>query len=459
MTIAKQPKRPQPKITINLVHGTWGRGLYPRSRSKVDTDRLKRRWFEDGSRFRSSLSKELARSGIAHEFRPFLWSGANSVRERDFAAKELATRLQSQQNEVENAQQVIISHSHGGNIALRALYHLIETKSTIYIVTIATPFLQLYEKSGERRESDIYRNVIKALVIPLSWVVLGAIGATASRYLLFDEMAAFHPLLSLVFALFTFLILLLIVFLLTNALVTWVANPWIVPPDSGDPGALQASERDFRPITIADLASYPEDYYAATHIHETFIDPLFNPQYRFLEETYQRTKAQILVLRGIDDEASLALAAGAIGARVATLLLSFISWFGKVSWVLMGAAITLLTVIQWGGHRIIPADFEDTLWLLGLVLVSIIGMINLTVIFLPGLFKSVYGRELLFGMSRIDVAANSVPDLKGDVQVETLPTRALSHNKIIHQLYDHPWCTAVIVRWLKERITFDYVIE
>jgi hypothetical protein len=66
---------------------------------------------------------------------------------------------------------------------------------------------------------------------------------------------------------------------------------------------------------------------------------------------------------------------------------------------------------------------------------------------------------VLFGMSRIDVAANSVPDLKGDVQVETLPTRALSHNKIIHQLYDHPWCTAVIVRWLKERITFDYVIE
>src|ERR1700731_5027811 len=87
-------------------------------------------------------------------------------------------------------------------------------------------------------------------------------------------------------------------------------------------------------------------------------------------------------------------------ARVATLLLSFISWFVKVLWVLMGAAITLLTVIQWGGHQIIPADFEDTLWLLGLVLVSIIGMINLTVIFLPGLFKSVYGRELLFGMSR-----------------------------------------------------------
>ena len=101
-------------LIITLVHGTWGRGFLPPLREEGT-------WFAAGSDFRKTLAGALNKHQLSFSMYPFLWSGANSVRERDRAAHELAEHLRAKQLEHSNSTQVVIAHSHGGNVALRAL--------------------------------------------------------------------------------------------------------------------------------------------------------------------------------------------------------------------------------------------------------------------------------------------------------------------------------------------------
>jgi hypothetical protein len=74
------------------------------------------------SAFLAHLSAELGE--IRHKITPLLWSGANSIFVRDTTAHVLAEHLSAEHAEHPQATQLIIAHSHGGNIALRALHHL-----------------------------------------------------------------------------------------------------------------------------------------------------------------------------------------------------------------------------------------------------------------------------------------------------------------------------------------------
>src|SRR5262249_47418936 len=107
------------KLLITLVHGTWLRGFLPKFRSSKRSF-----WFEGDSPFRSQLSSSLNCRDIPHKITPLLWSGANSIFVRDKTAHVLAEHLSAEHAEHPEATQLIIAHSHGGNIALRALYHL-----------------------------------------------------------------------------------------------------------------------------------------------------------------------------------------------------------------------------------------------------------------------------------------------------------------------------------------------
>ena len=135
----------QRQLLITLVHGTWGRGFFPR------LQRPNRRpfWFEDGSPFLARLSTEL--HDIPHKITPLLWSGANSIFVRDKTAHALAEHLATEHAEHPQATQLVIAHSHGGNIALRSLHHLqkralCEADSpNPFIVTLATPFIEVQE--------------------------------------------------------------------------------------------------------------------------------------------------------------------------------------------------------------------------------------------------------------------------------------------------------------------------
>src|SRR5262249_8221491 len=68
--------------------------------------------------------------------------GANSVHARDRAASELSEELRKDLQDP-NATAVIIAHSHGGNVALRALQDLESMAGRIRVITLATPFLRV----------------------------------------------------------------------------------------------------------------------------------------------------------------------------------------------------------------------------------------------------------------------------------------------------------------------------
>ena len=140
----------QHQLLITLVHGTWPHGFF---RTFFWTPRRRHRsplWFEDGSPFLSRLSTEL--HDIPHKITPLLWSGANSIFVRDKAAHVLAEYLLAEHAEHPQATQLVIAHSHGGNVALRALHHLEQRdvsqscadSANPLVVTLATPFIEVH---------------------------------------------------------------------------------------------------------------------------------------------------------------------------------------------------------------------------------------------------------------------------------------------------------------------------
>lgn len=94
------------EVLVTLVHGTWGR------RSP---------WHQPGSEFRRRLAGELRKRGFRARFRQFLWTGRNSVIERQRAARALRKDLCSPGGGSPEAPEFIIAHSHGGNVVVRAL--------------------------------------------------------------------------------------------------------------------------------------------------------------------------------------------------------------------------------------------------------------------------------------------------------------------------------------------------
>jgi hypothetical protein len=185
--------------------------------------------------------------------------------------------------------------------------------------------------------------------------------------------------------------------------------------------------------------------------------------------------SQMLVIRGVDDEASLALAAGSIGSRLGYLFLA-------------GLIPIILLVVFF----VPPSLFSG---LAGIVLCSPIFLV------LPGVIKSFFfGREFLVNWLVCDIAVDSVPDTSGQAEVITLiPVERASSERewtsvmlgvevksrvykrdlgqevissgfrfrrfgegggswrlsswqLRHRIYNHPHCVDEIVRWL-HRVT------
>ena len=146
-------------LFITLIHGTWPRGkwrdvlLTPFYEKWPSRFLPKWLWFADGSEFRSRLTAALSKRGLSAQISPFLWSGANSVGERDKAARELLEHIRTKQSDYPSCTQVVIAHSHGGNVALRALDQLGVTRDEIFIATIATPFVEIFRTKPSPAET------------------------------------------------------------------------------------------------------------------------------------------------------------------------------------------------------------------------------------------------------------------------------------------------------------------
>ena len=108
-------------IKVTLVHGTFAR---------------KAKWIREGS----PMTNALDAAGIGHQ--EFVWSGGNSHRARIKAAEELSGRLRCEREHEPGVRQAVVAHSHGGNVAIHAVWRLLQVRDgSIPVVALATPFL------------------------------------------------------------------------------------------------------------------------------------------------------------------------------------------------------------------------------------------------------------------------------------------------------------------------------
>jgi hypothetical protein len=119
-------------------------------------------WFEEGSLFFTRLTTEL--EDTPHKITALRWTGKNSIRARERAAHCLAEHLSTEETEHQEATRLIIAHSHGGNVALRALHQLKQRdasqlsgaeRPSPLVVTLATPFVEVHHSDFGDRPTNI----------------------------------------------------------------------------------------------------------------------------------------------------------------------------------------------------------------------------------------------------------------------------------------------------------------
>jgi hypothetical protein len=397
------------RCSIILVHGTWGRGFFPKRREVSLLPPNKRWWFEEGSQFHAGLDTALKSASLDWPIRAFLWSGANSVHDRDCAARELSQQLRKDLQDPD-ATAVIIAHSHGGNVALRALQHLGSTPNRVRVVTLATPFLRVFARKSFQLPAVLSVAIVLFLVFGLPVVLAPYVEA---RGLLF-------------------FVGLLICALLLGILGSIVSNTSAA-------------------LAIEEKANY---------------------------DTKDAAASRMLVIRGVDDEASLSLAAGMVGSRLTYFVL-------VVALPMLFPMTFILLTLIWFTSNL------DDIWVIRIF--ESFGLCALIFLFVPGAFKSAFGREFLVSGLVCHIVAESVPDTLG--QLEAITLRPIEAEKSVwlsiasgkppesewetymsgiefwhgpwfhggarlikpswqlrHRIYNHPDCVDEIVRWLR-RVT------
>jgi len=360
----------RPQLLITLVHGTWPRGLFPKiARFKQWVRRLLRRkhlgpppfWFEEGSPFWARLSTELG--NIPHKITPLIWSGANSIFVRDKTAHALVEHLLAEHSEHPQATQLVIAHSHGGNIALRALNHLQkheEAKSSNpLVVTLAAPFIEIHQANFGNRPT-IIRWMLIAIMMCLAIVV---------SYLLRD-------------------------------MVLLIAGALLVPPISLWWFARRAILRQYKVKRLSDAT-------------------------RIFDMTLSQSRRS-LVIRAVDDEASLILAVDAALNYLISRLLTYTFFLFVVGFV---AALWLSVGIFAGvpDSRSINHSLLDSIWWRAIAWTSIILVTSIPagilLLIMLALSRSVHGRELAVSPMDCQINTQSTPDADSLSKTVTLVRR------------------------------------
>jgi hypothetical protein len=373
----------QSRCPIILVHGTWGRGVFPKRQDEGSCDdsasQKGARWFEKGSRFRTTLETQLNTLSVDYSLRSFCWSGANSVFERDRAATKLAAELKADLQDP-SAAPIIITHSHGGNVTLRALRHL-DDASRIKLVTLATPFLRVFVR-------DTFH--VPPFVLYLAWAAITGIAFGLGLLAVFATGLAGGSGQS--------------------------SSSWVFI-GTGIAAALGSAFIVFRlPSVVADRSR-------ARQIEEAASYPAIG-----------LSGPSMLVIRGVDDEAALSLAAGSIGSRLSSQFLFVLP-------TVISVGVFVFALLGWFGLR---TDSPV------LVLTAGGASATLLLLFLPGICKSAFGREFLTTGLVCEIAADSVPDACRRIDAETLSPIASTPGRLLrHGLYDHPECVNRIVRWIR----------
>jgi hypothetical protein len=350
------------RVVVTLVHGTWGRGIVNK---KTDSTGL---WFDQRSTFARGLRSRFARYSITPEFLHFIWSGSNSIAARSVAARSLAAHLTEAFKNEPSCLHLVIAHSHGGNVALLAskMYensqlHIdpkMYENSRLHIVTLATPFAEVYANSF-----DV--NFVRYIFVTFS---------------------------------------------------TWVLG-WTLYVLLGGPHALTGD------ATISFFVSFGLAYAVSYGAYKVLIRA--TPFEGMSEADFQASwSSKLLVLRGIDDEASLILAAGAIGNRIFRLATNYLTI------IVMASFFLILTLAILGIKNSVAQDWLATAFLA-------FPVAALGVVMSSGIFKSTVGRELFFHGLTVEANVQSTPDVGPNTEMTVKTLRAID-KKMRHKLYDHP---------------------
>jgi hypothetical protein len=387
-------------LKVLLVHGTWARGIIRKTPVA--------RWCRPDSYFVGQLLDELEERlpTVSPTITAINWCGSNSIMCRAEAANNLKNQLQTLA--AEGGPILIIGHSHGGNVVLQATSKLCDL-SKVYVCTLATPFLQLFESERRFTAARTLLTILSlAACIPLA-IVLGVVCSAAvapTAYILGTALLMGFPFAGFVCGLIG-----------GRLLFRLVINPI---PKSGTPTHWQLRSRKLCEATAADA--------------------------RLLTN-------HLLILRGIDDEAALSLAAGAVANRLLRVTYAAsIKLMSPFSFSLSGLPRWGLILLAFSPGTVIAPLL--LVFLLLLILFGPVGAaIGMTVlffipvlaIFLVPLTRTVFGRELAVGSMGCDAFFDSVPD--SDLAT-TITLGQRKDETLSHSLYEHPLAAPTIANWI-----------
>lgn len=93
------------RILFTLIHGTWAKNAT---------------WTSPESSLAKGLQETLAAAGVHADVEPFEWSGRNSGKQRQLAARRLVEHVERCSREYPKSVHLLVGHSHGGTVALQA---------------------------------------------------------------------------------------------------------------------------------------------------------------------------------------------------------------------------------------------------------------------------------------------------------------------------------------------------
>jgi hypothetical protein len=183
------PNPPPGRTRIFLVHGTWAGPTKWFFWKRTD------RWVDEGQSFREELKTAIEKNGRNVEFEVVDWSGYNLHCSRLKAVTTLREAINKKL--AENDSGFIVSHSHGGNIALLANSDPNISSRLSGIVCMATPFLVATPIGGRALGMSISNLSYLGLVLLCLLPVVGAcwwfFGQVTILTLLFGGMLALVP--------------------------------------------------------------------------------------------------------------------------------------------------------------------------------------------------------------------------------------------------------------------------
>jgi hypothetical protein len=157
---------------------------------------------------------------------------------------------------------------------------------------------------------------------------------------------------------------------------------------------------------------------------------------------------RLLIIRAIDDEASLVLAFSTITNSFITRAIRYIRWiiFGPISAILLSVIVIRYFKLSFEQADMLKRQewYEDAIKVgCSALMLFLFGLLSVA--------RTAHGRELAVSPMELQINTQSAPDAKGLSEIVTLVRR--THAKSLrHGIYDHEDCAKTISDWMRSQL-------